>query len=135
MEDPVAITGPEVILTLKIAVSAVTLLLLASLVALLRGNYRLHGRINVVFFTLTLIALFGLEVVVRYWNPEIFDYFDPQTKRRLMIHLCFSVPAAIVMPAMLYTGLTHRRGLHLVLAAIFGILWIGTCVTGLVFLH
>ena len=52
------LTGPNVILTLKVAVAAVTVLLLASLVALARGQYRLHGRINLVFFTLTLAAVF-----------------------------------------------------------------------------
>ena len=51
--------GPQVILTLKIAVGLVTLLLLTSLAALSAGNYRLHGRINVVFATLTLTAVIG----------------------------------------------------------------------------
>jgi hypothetical protein len=41
---------------------------------------------------------------------------------------------AIVMPAMLYTGLTHRRAAHLILAAVFGALWTGTFVTGVFFL-
>ena len=128
--------GPYVILALKIAVSAVTLLLLASLAALARGNYRLHGRINVVFFTLTLLALLGLELLVQFIRPEVFDYIksDPELSRALRIHLCFSVPSAMVMPAMLYTGLTHRRRVHLTLATIFGALWIGTFVTGVFFL-
>ena len=128
------LTGPQVILALKIAVTAVTLLLLASLIALWRGNYRLHGRINLAFFTLTLAALLGLEVLVRVVNPKVFDYFDEDARMRLSVHLSFSVPAAIVMPAMLYTGLTHRRGLHLTLAVIFAILWTGTFVTGVFFL-
>jgi len=126
--------GPDVILTLKIAVIAVTLLLLASLAALARGNYRLHGRINLVFFTLTLVALFGLEVITRLIQPDIFDYMNETTRRALTIHLCFSVPAALLMPAMLYTGLTNRRGLHLALAYLFGALWVGTFVTGVFFL-
>jgi len=45
-----------VILVLKVAVIAVTVLLVASLTALARGNIRLHGRINYVFFVLTLGA-------------------------------------------------------------------------------
>ena len=57
------LTAENTILALKIAVSAVTVLLLASFVALLRGNIRLHGRINTVFFILTISALVGLEVV------------------------------------------------------------------------
>jgi hypothetical protein len=127
-------TGPQVILVLKIAVAAVTVLLLASLVALARGNYRLHGWINRTFAVLTLAALFGLEVVVRLLNPEIFAYFAPETLQALRIHLCFAVPAAVLVPVMLYTGLRHRARLHLPLAVVFSILWAGTFVTGLFFL-
>ncbi len=127
------LTGPDVILGLKIAVGAVTLLLLASLVALARGNYRLHGRINLVFFTLTLLALLGFEVIIRIIEPTIFDYImhNAELRQALNIHLCFSVPSALLMPAMLYTGLTRRRSIHLVLAAIFSVLWIGTVFTGI----
>jgi uncharacterized membrane protein YozB (DUF420 family) len=126
------LTGPNVILTLKIAVSAVTLLLLSSLLALWRGNYRLHGRINLVFFTLTLITILGFEAIIQIIEPNIFHYFKerPDLLRALNVHLCFSVPAALVMPAMLYTGLTHRRTIHLTLAVLFGTLWIGTVITG-----
>jgi len=130
------LTGPQIILALKIAVATVTALLLVSFLALWRGNYRLHGRINVVFFVLTSTALVGLEVIVRLIDPTIFDYFglDPELKRALTIHLCFSLPAAAVMPLMLLTGYTHRRRIHLTLAVAFGILWIGTFVTGIFFL-
>lgn len=130
------LTGPNVILALKVAVGAVTLLLLASFVALARGNYRLHGRINLAFFTLTLVALLGFEVIIRIIEPTIFDYIasNPELDRALKIHLCFSVPSALLMPAMLYTGLTHRRTPHVILAVGFGALWIGTFVTGIFFL-
>lgn len=128
------LTGPRVILILKVAVIAVTLLFLASLAALARGNYRLHGRINLLFFTLTLAVLLGLEILVRLINPQVFDFFDEQARHMLTVHLFFSVPAAMVMPAMLYTGLTHRRTLHLALALLFAILWGGTVVTGVFFL-
>jgi hypothetical protein len=128
------LTGAQVILTLKIAVIAVTLLLLTSLLALARGNYKLHGRLNLAFFTLTLTALLGLEVMVRIVDPRLFDYFSPAERQALAIHLGFSVPAAVVMPAMLYTGLSHRRALHLALAVLFGILWAGTFITGVFFL-
>lgn len=127
-------SGPQVILILKIAVATVTVLLLASFVALWRGNYRLHGRINIGFFILTLAALLGLEVVARLLNPEIFDYFDPSTKLALRVHLCFSLPSAGLLPLMLFTGLTHRRRVHLVLATVFGLLWTGTFITGIFFL-
>jgi uncharacterized membrane protein YozB (DUF420 family) len=128
------LTGPQVILTLKVAVVAVTLLLLASLLALARGNYRLHGRINIAFTVLTVAALFGLEVVARVVDPQLFDYFDADTAQSLRVHLCFSVPAATLLPVMLYTGLTHRRDVHLYLAGVFSVLWAGTFITGVFWL-
>ncbi len=130
------LTGPNVILALKVAVGAVTLLLLGSLLAVVRGNYRLHGRINLVFFTLTLAAVLGLEVIVRFLQPDIFQYIrtNEELYQALTIHLCFSVPAALLMPAMLYTGLKHHRAWHLTLALVFGVLWTGTFVTGIFFL-
>lgn len=128
--------GPQVILALKIAVSLVTVLLLASLVALLRGHYRLHGRINVAFFTLTLTTLLGFELLIQFIRPDVFTYIkeNEELRRALNIHLCFAVPSALLMPAMLYTGLTHRRRVHLILAVAFGILWTGTFVTGVFWL-
>src|SRR5229473_7276830 len=128
------LTGPNVILTLKIAVCIVTLIFLTSLIALARGNYRLHGRINMVFFSLTLIALVCLELVARVLDSTLFDYFEERTRQILTVHLCFSLPSAAVMPLMLFTGLTHRRRWHLTLAVVFACLWIGTVVTGGFFL-
>lgn len=130
------LTGPHVILILKGAVALVTVLLLASLVALARGQYRLHGRINLLFFTLALVALLGFEVIIRILQPGAFDYIknNEELSRALNVHLCFAVPSAVLMPAMLYTGLTRRRGIHLCLAALFGALWIGTFVTGIFYL-
>jgi hypothetical protein len=118
---------------LKIAVIAVTLLLLVSLAALARGNYRLHGRINVVFFTLSLIAVLGLELAVRIVIPEDFERYVAETTA-LRTHLWFSVPSLVLMPAMLYTGLKRNRTVHLVLAVLFGTLWTGTFITGVFFL-
>jgi uncharacterized membrane protein YozB (DUF420 family) len=130
------LTGPNVILALRVAVAAVTCLLLASLVALVRGNYRLHGRINTVFFVLTLTALISLELVVRVISPHVFDeYFaEPGRRLTLYVHLCFAVPSAVLLPFMLITGRTHRRAWHLSLAAVFGVLWLGTFITGIFFL-
>lgn len=130
------LTGPNVILALKIAVALVTVILLGSLVALAKGQYRLHGRLNLAFFILTLAAVLGFEVIIRVLEPSIFQYIydNPALDRALRIHLCFSVPALLLMPAMLYTGLTHRRRLHLTLATLFGVAWAGTFVTGIFFL-
>lgn len=130
------ITGPNVILTLQIAVVAVTVLLLLSFVALARGHTKLHGRINLAFFILTLIAVLGLELVIRVLSNEVRDYInsDENLRKALNVHLCFSVPATVLMPLMLYTGLTHWRRGHLVLAFFFSIVWFGTFVTGIFFL-
>jgi hypothetical protein len=130
------LTGPTVILILKIAVGAVTVLLLASLAALARGNQRLHGRLNLAFFVLTLTAVLGLEVLIRLVQPHVFDELrsDPAAARALTVHLCFSIPSALVLPLMLYTGRTHRGGAHRTLAVLFGLLWTGTFITGIFFL-
>jgi uncharacterized membrane protein YozB (DUF420 family) len=125
-------TGQTVILALKVAVIAVTVLLLASLVALWRGHRRLHGRINIVFFILTVTALVAFELVIRVVQPDLFNYIDanPELRQALNIHLCFAVPSALLMPVMLWTGLKGKRGLHVRLAWVFGALWVGTFVTG-----
>jgi hypothetical protein len=128
----IVLTGPNIILTLKIAVGAVTVLLVASLVAVSLGRYRLHGRINLAFFILTLAAVLGLEIIIRFVDPTTFDYL--RNNRVLTIHLCFSVPSVLLMPAMLYTGLTRRRTIHLTLACLFGVCWMGTFITGIFFL-
>jgi hypothetical protein len=128
------VTGGQIIFALKVAVSAVTVLLAASSVALVRGNFRLHGRINMVFFALTMAAVFSLEIIVRFIDPDIFSYLDESARRALSVHLCFSIPSALVLPVMLFTGLSHRRAIHIILGSLFAILWTGTVITGLFFL-
>jgi hypothetical protein len=128
------LTGPNVILALKIAVGAVTVLLLASLVALALGRPQLHGRINTVFLILTLTALVGLEVIVRVVKPDIFDYFTDEMRMSLWIHLGFSIPAALLLPIMLWTGRSYRTTLHFYLGLVFLVLWSGTFITGIFFL-
>jgi hypothetical protein len=125
-----------IILALKVAVVAVTLLLLCSFAALAKGNYWLHGRINMVFFVLTLIALMGLEVVARILNPTLFaDYFKAHDAMgALGVHLAFSMPAALLLPFMLATGLARRRKWHVGLGLVFLVLWTGTFITGVFFL-
>jgi uncharacterized membrane protein YozB (DUF420 family) len=130
------LTAWNVILVLKIAVIAVTVLLLASLLALSRGHQRLHGRINIVFFVLTLTALLGLEVIARLVEPEmVHDYFlQTEAESAFRTHLKFSIPAAAILPLMLFTGLKHKRTVHITLAVLFSILWTGTFITGVFFL-
>src|SRR5437763_16770542 len=84
-----------IILALKAAVIAVTVLLGISIWALSRGRYRLHGRLNIAFFALTLSALIGLELIVRLLIPESFEaYLDQHGARAMLrVHLWFSIPA------------------------------------------
>ncbi len=125
-----------IILVLKIAVVTVTVLLVASLAAIARGKVRLHGRINMAFFILTLAALLGLEVIARLISPTLFsDYFQyHDAQLRLRIHLGFSMPAAVLLLLMLITGLRRRRTLHVSLGVVFLVLWVGTFITGVFFL-
>jgi hypothetical protein len=130
------LTAESAILVLKVAVIAVTALILASLAALARGRYRLHGRINRVVFALTLAALLGLEGLARLASPGAFrEYFDRTGAwGALYVHLSFAVPTAAVLGVMLYTGLRHRRRLHVALGLGFLVLWAGTLITGVFFL-
>ena len=122
-----------VIPILKIAVGAVTLLLIASLAALGLGRKRWHGRINICFFALTMTTVLGFEVIVRFVNPDFTAAFTEQQLQSLYVHLCFSIPAAIVLPFMLFSGTTHRSW-QVKLACLFSVLWLGTFVTGIFFL-
>jgi hypothetical protein len=125
---------PDIVIpVLKVAVGAVTLILLVSLAAVATGNKRLHGRLNLAFFILTMTAVLGLEVIIRFVNPEFTAGFSPDERQALNIHLCFAVPAALVLPFMLYSGKTHRSW-HVRLSILFGGLWAGTFVTGIFFL-
>lgn len=123
-----------VILALKIAVSAVTVLLVASLLALAAGKPRWHGRINTAFFALVAATVLGFEVVIRLILPDLTAGFTAEQRDALTIHLGFSVPSALLLPAMLYTGARRLKTAHVALAVLFLILWAGTLVTGLFFL-
>jgi hypothetical protein len=125
-----------IILILKIAVIAVTVLLAASMTALAMGNGRLHGRINFVFFGLVIVALLGFEMTIHILSPGVVqEYLEKQgALQALYIHLGFSVPSALFLPAMLFTGWTRRIGAHKPLGVVFLLLWSGTFVTGVFFL-
>lgn len=125
-------TAENLILTLKVAVITVSILLTASLTAAALGRYRLHGRINIVFFILTMTAVLGLEVVARFIAPDMFrEYFErTQSWNSLYIHLSFSLPAALLLPIMLISGLTRRRKVHIRVGFVFLVFWVGTVLTG-----
>ena len=72
-----------VILILKILVVSVTVLLCVSLAALACKRPRLHGRLNTVFFILTVATLVGFEVVVRMINPNLTEEFTQEQHEAL----------------------------------------------------
>lgn len=121
--------GPQIILTLKVLVAAVTALLLASLVALLLKRPRLHGQINTAFFVLTMLTVVAFEALLQW--VDVSAAFDDAARQALRTHLCFSVPSALLLPAMLVTGKMRLKRLHIALAVVFSLLWTGTVVTGL----
>jgi uncharacterized membrane protein YozB (DUF420 family) len=127
------LTGPAIILTLKVLVSAVTILLLASLVALARGNRRLHGRINTVFFVLTMTTVLGFEVILQF--VDVKKEFSDADLKALYVHLWFSIPSAVMLPVMFFTGFTGRKAIHVPCAVLFSILWAGTFLTGVFYLQ
>ena len=121
--------GPQIILTLKVLVVTVTVLLLASLVALLLKRPRLHGQINTAFFVLTMLTVVAFEALLQ--QVDVSSAFDPAARQALRTHLWFSVPSALLLPAMIITGKMRRKQLHLALAIVFLLLWTGTVITGL----
>ncbi len=125
--------GPDIILTLKVLVCAVTLLLASSIAAIATGRRRLHGRINTIFFLLTMTTVLGFEVLIRFF-VDVTSTFDDATREALRVHLYFAVPSAIILPAMFFTGIRRRRKIHLSLAVVFLSLWIGTFITGVFYL-
>lgn len=126
-------TGPEIILALKVLVAAVTLLFSAAVWAIATGRRKLHGRLNLAFFALTMTTVIGFELLLRF-GADVTAGFSPEARRALSVHLWFAVPSAVLLPVMLWSGATGRRRLHLPLAAGFVILWVGTFVTGVFFL-
>jgi uncharacterized membrane protein YozB (DUF420 family) len=126
-------SGPTIILALKVAVVAVTLILLAALFALWRGDYRLHGRLNLLFFVLTVSAVLAFETLLQL-GADVKGHMSDAQRLALNVHLCFAGPLPVVMGVMLYTGVKHHRRVHLSLSVLFGILWLGTFVTGVFFL-
>ncbi len=130
------LTPTLVILSLKIAVGAVTILLCFSLLALSMGKVKVHGKINLLFFILTLATLLIFEVFIRMIDPTLFKslWQNPELAKSLKIHLCFAVPSAVLMGLMLFTGLKQKKILHTRVAILFLICWMGTFYTGIFWL-
>lgn len=128
------LTGPQVILLLKVAVGVVTTMLVCSGIALAKGKYRIHGLINTWMASLTLITVMGFELLVRVVGIKVTEGWDDATKFALKVHLCFVIPLVPIMVFMLITGWRRRRRIHLSIAVLFIILWVGMFVTGMFFL-
>ena len=126
-------TGPEVILALKVLVSAVTVVFAAAVAAIAAGRRRLHGRLNTAFFILTMTTVVGFEVLLRL-GTDVTAGFSPEARQALRVHLGFAVPSAVLLPVMFWSGATGRRRVHVPLAAAFTLLWAGTFLTGVFFL-
>ncbi|MCZ2343957.1 MAG: DUF420 domain-containing protein [Bacteroidales bacterium] len=127
------LTGPNIIIILKVLVSAVTVLFVLSLIALARGKRRLHGRINTAFFVLTMMTVIVFESLLRL-GVDVTSGFSPAARQALRIHLIFAIPSAILLPILFFTGFTGRRRGHVPLGVIFAVLWVGTFLTGVFFL-
>ena len=126
-------TGPQIILTLKVLVSVVTVLFAVAVWAIATGRKKLHGRINTAFFVLTMTTVVAFEVLLRL-GTNVTETFTQEQRYWLQIHLCFAVPSAVLLPVMLFLGAKHKRTAHVTLGILFALLWIGTFVTGVFFL-
>lgn len=127
------LSGPTIILTLKILVSAVTVLFVAAVVAIGTGRRKLHGRLNTAFFVLTMTTVVGFELLLRL-GQDMTSTFSDEALAALRVHLYFAVPSAVLLPLMLLSGRMHWRTLHVAAGCLFTVLWVGTFVTGVFFL-
>lgn len=127
------LTGPTIILTLKVLVCVVTLLFAAAVVAIATGRKKLHGRLNTAFFLLTMTTVVGFELLLRL-GQDVTSTFSPDAIKALRVHLCFAVPSAVILPLMFLSGMKHWKRLHVATGCVFTALWVGTFVTGVFFL-
>ncbi len=126
-------SGPEIILTLKVLVSVVTVLFAVAVWAIATGRKKLHGRINTAFFVLTLTTVVGFEVLLRV-QGNVTDHFTPEERDALRLHLCFAVPSAVLLLVMMGSALLKWKRFHMACGLLFAVLWAGTFVTGVFFL-
>ncbi len=127
------LTGPLIILTLKVLVVAVSVLFAAAVVSIALGRKKLHGRLNTAFFILTMTTVVGFELLLRFF-VDVSATFSDDARQALRVHLCFAIPSAILLPAMILSGARHWVKLHVACGVLFTLVWIGTFVTGVFFL-
>lgn len=126
-------SGADIILTLKVLVTAVTVLFAAAVWAIATGRKKLHGRINTAFFTLTLTTVVGFELLLRL-QGNVTDHFTPDERQALLVHLCFAGPSAVLLLVMMGSALLRWKRVHVACGLVFAALWLGTFVTGVFFL-
>ncbi len=127
------LTGPTIILTLKVLVALVSVILAAALWAIATGRQKLHGKLNTLFFILTMTTVVGFELLLRL-GTDVSTTFTDEQRQALRVHLCFAIPSAVLLPVMLISGVKRRRRLHTSIGMAFLLLWIGTFITGVFFL-
>ena len=116
-------SGPDILLTLKVLVCAVTVLFAAAVWAIATGRKKLHGRSNTAFFALTLSTVVGFELLLKF-GVEVSTAFTDEERRALGVHLWFAVPSAVL----------KWKRMHVACGLLFTLLWAGTFVTGVFFL-
>ncbi len=126
-------SGPEIILTLKVLVSVVSVLFAVAVWAIATGRKKLHGRINTAFFVLTLTTVVGFEVLLKV-QGNVTDHFTPEERAALRLHLCFAIPSAALLLVMMGSALLKWKRFHRACGLLFAVLWLGTFVTGVFFL-
>ncbi len=127
------LTGPDIILTLKVLVAAVTVLFAAAVWAIATGRKKLHGRLNTAFFVLTLTTVVGFELLLRF-GVEVSSTFTDTERQALFVHLWFAVPSAVLLLVMMGSALLKWKRFHRACGLVFAVLWLGTFVTGVFFL-
>lgn len=128
------ITGPQVILCLKVAVALVTAMLMASAIALAMKKPRLHGILNSILTLLTLLTVILFEVIIRFMGVDVKAHMNEDARFALKVHLCFVIPLTPFLIWMLISGWKRRIKMHLAVSVIFLVLWIGMFITGMFFL-
>ena len=127
------LSGPQILLLLKVLVTTVTVIFAAALWAIATGRKKLHGRLNTLFFALTMTTVVGFELLIRF-GTDMSSAFTDAERQALRVHLCFAIPSAVLLPAMLLSGAKRWKKLHLVCGTLFTLLWIGTFITGVFFI-
>ena len=127
------LSGPQIILTLKVLVVVVSVLFAAAVVSIALGRKKLHGRINTAFFILTMTTVVGFEVLLRFF-VDVKATFSEEARQALHVHLYFAIPSAVLLPVMMFLALKHWVKLHVACGILFTYVWIGTFITGVFFL-